>query len=310
MNITADIYFESTGEISDHKSEINSRDIDKINVIKAYDLVVRVGRIPTHRVWRDFEISNYKKLLNFSEVPLPGVSEGSVFKISEFKNFIEDLKNISMPSVLDSNLKMETKNDFVFEKSLNYSEEQKFFSTIKEVVSGLGLKKIVTKEKQKKSDQVLNPFQNPVFYIGNSLPIRHWDIDKSKKFNEVYANRGLNGIDGQLSSAIGLSLQSKEQKTLVVLGDLTTMYDLSAPWYWLKYKSQINLSLIVVNNGGGQIFSKMFKGESFLNRHQIEFKAWAEMWGLSYLKVTSSEDFKTKLESLNSWPDIIEYVDQ
>lgn len=297
--ISADIYFEATGEIFDHSSQMSSRDIDRVNVIENYDLVVRVGGIPTHRVWRDFELKKFKNILHFSDIPLPGVSDGAVFKLSEFKNFMKDLSKNQWPSVLELNLKTKLQNmdlnqNINLEKNSNFSEEQKFFTVIKDVCSQTHFTKGQTNAQ-------------PVFYIGNSLPIRHWDIDKSIKFNEVYANRGLNGIDGQLSSALGISIKSKGQKTIVVLGDLTTMYDLAAPWYWLKYKSQINLSLIVVNNGGGQIFSKMFSGPSFLNKHQIEFQSWAEMWGLSYLKVTSSEDFKNKLQSLDVWPDIIEY---
>lgn len=273
--LKADIYFESTGELSEHKSTINSRQIDHATVAKSYDLVVRVGGIPTHRVWRDFELLKFKNVIHFSDLPFPGLSFGVVYPLQDFKNFALDLQKMSIQQNLN------------LDQNKSLSLEQEFFSNLKEVVY----------QNSKTTDE------QPIFYIGNSLPIRHWDLDKKIKFNQVYASRGLNGIDGQLSTAIGIGLKSYPQKVIAVLGDLTTMYDLSAPWYWLKNKSQINLTLIIVNNSGGQIFSKMFQSPYFVNAHEINFKHWADMWSLTYQKIHSSEE----LLNLKSWPEIIEF---
>ena len=149
--------------------------------------------------------------------------------------------------------------------------------------------------------------QDTEFYLGNSSPIRHWDTFKSDKTYKVYANRGLNGIDGQLSTALGLAYKASK-KIVAILGDLTTLYDLSAPWFWLRNKEYFNLCLIIINNHGGQIFSNLYENKAFINSHQIEFSHWTQTWGLSYLKCQSIEDLlEFQKDSSASLPDVIEY---
>ncbi len=294
--LNADIYFEATGEIQGHENNINSKYVNQLDVIKNYDLVVRVGGIPTHRIWRDFEIQKFKNIIHFSKLPLPGLSFGEVFKIEDFTVFLNDFnfklnpkpKHKEMTKVKELISENKNNNKKINNNALstansvnNFTKEQLFFKSIKNLDS------------------------ETIFYIGNSLPIRHWDLFKDNYFNHVYANRGLNGIDGQLSTAIGLAVQnkSKDHKTIAILGDLTTLYDLSAPWYWIKNKSKINFTLIVINNSGGQIFSKMFENELFVNHHQMTFKSFAEMWGLSYMQVNSNEEY----DQLKCVPDVIEF---
>jgi 2-succinyl-5-enolpyruvyl-6-hydroxy-3-cyclohexene-1-carboxylate synthase len=43
------------------------------------------------------------------------------------------------------------------------------------------------------------------------------------------------------------------------------------------------VNLVVINNGGGKIFSGMFQQKEFQNQHGIEFRAWADLWGLDYI---------------------------
>jgi 2-succinyl-5-enolpyruvyl-6-hydroxy-3-cyclohexene-1-carboxylate synthase len=300
-NINADFYFEATGELRGLKSEITSKKLNHLDVMNSYDLVVRVGGIPTHRIWRDFELKNFKKILHFSQLPLPGMSFGSVFKLNDLYSFVDTLKTIKLVSVYNSGLNSSDKKiaDTMVEQPV-LSEEELFIKSLKKLSRKLELK---VNDSQSLSHETSTEC---AFYIGNSLPIRHWDADKSETFNEVYASRGLNGIDGQLSTALGLAMNSESQKTIAVLGDLTTMYDLAAPWYWQKNKEKIDFTLVIINNKGGQIFSKMFKSSNFLNSHNFQFTSWAEMWGLTYLKVNSVNEFEVKLKSLKTWPQIIE----
>jgi 2-succinyl-5-enolpyruvyl-6-hydroxy-3-cyclohexene-1-carboxylate synthase len=120
-------------------------------------------------------------------------------------------------------------------------------------------------------------------FLGNSLPIREWDLAASLAFypSDIWASRGLNGIDGQISTFLGFC--SPEFENWGIFGDLTTLYDLPGPWI-LNQLPQIKTSLVVVNNEGGKIFSRMFPQKEFLNQHQIRFQGWAELWGLSYEK--------------------------
>ena len=97
---------------------------------------------------------------------------------------------------------------------------------------------------------------------GNSMAIRLACI---YSHYYVHCNRGVNGIEGTLSSAVGLSIYLSEshcsdaknqQKVFCVLGDLSFFYDQNALW-----NQNINgsLRILLLNNGGGAIFAK-FKG--------------------------------------------------
>ena len=64
----------------------------------------------------------------------------------------------------------------------------------------------------------------------------------------TYANRGLAGIDGNISTALGVATQHSE--SYAVIGDLAFLHDVSA----LANPTKDNLTIIVVDNDGGGIF--------------------------------------------------------
>jgi 2-succinyl-5-enolpyruvyl-6-hydroxy-3-cyclohexene-1-carboxylate synthase len=69
-------------------------------------------------------------------------------------------------------------------------------------------------------------------------------------------NRGVNGIDGVVSTAFGLALTEPARAHYCLLGDVATIYDL--PGFALpKGESAINLHFIIVDNDGGGIFSTL-----------------------------------------------------
>ena len=71
----------------------------------------------------------------------------------------------------------------------------------------------------------------------------------------VYCNRGVNGIEGSLSTAAGFSVVANE-RVICVIGDLSFFYDQNALW---NQNLRGNLRILLLNNGGGDIFSK-FEG--------------------------------------------------
>src|SRR5690606_8428195 len=94
-----------------------------------------------------------------------------------------------------------------------------------------------------------------VVHLGNSSPVRYALICDAAK-NVVYmGNRGTSGIDGSLSTAAGFASASDRLNT-IILGDLSFFYDSNA--LWNKYIGS-NFRIIVIHNGGGNIFS-MIKG--------------------------------------------------
>ena len=80
--------------------------------------------------------------------------------------------------------------------------------------------------------------------IGNSSPIR--DLDKftfnnSSKIN-IFSNRGASGIDGIISTSIGLSLNQKKNNFLI-LGDISFFYDVSALINHMQISINLNSKL-------------------------------------------------------------------
>ena len=89
-------------------------------------------------------------------------------------------------------------------------------------------------------------------YVASSRPIRDLEAFAYPRAGvEVFANRGLAGIDGNLSTAIGIA--SKRECTFAVVGDLAFLHDLTA----LVNQEEIKLKLLVINNDGGGIFSTL-----------------------------------------------------
>ncbi|MBI4126196.1 MAG: hypothetical protein HY465_01760 [Deltaproteobacteria bacterium] len=120
-------------------------------------------------------------------------------------------------------------------------------------------------------------------YLGNSLPVREWDLAATREDRgwTIATNRGANGIDGQLSTFLGMCTEGRANWAMV--GDLTALYDLAAPWV-VPQLGDVSFSIVVMNNSGGKIFSRMFDEPLFENRHDVNFASWAGMWNLHYEK--------------------------
>ncbi len=150
-------------------------------------------------------------------------------------------------------------------------------------------------------------------YLGNSLPIREWATFAQRDIPtpEVWANRGANGIDGQIATWLGASREV--ENAWCIIGDLTALYDLNA----LLMSEQIELTgrrLVIINNGGGRIFSRLPRLSSlsesesnhFAQAHQIRFEHYAKMWDWDYLAVRFPEDLDEQEDNKN--PMIIEVL--
>lgn len=126
-------------------------------------------------------------------------------------------------------------------------------------------------------------------FLGNSLPIREWDLAASwqHKISDVYASRGLNGIDGQLSTFFGLASPARENWGIV--GDLTALHDLSGGWILAQLKDHL-IRLVIINNQGGKIFRRMLPLQEIENSHNYSFKPLADLWELAYEKWATIPD--------------------
>ena len=90
------------------------------------------------------------------------------------------------------------------------------------------------------------------FIIGNSMPIRDVDMftSKSDVHIDTYANRGASGVDGVISTALGVAANNK--RTLLLIGDVSFYHDMNG---LLASKYVQNVTIVIINNNGGGIFS-------------------------------------------------------
>ncbi len=87
--------------------------------------------------------------------------------------------------------------------------------------------------------------------LGNGLSVRHAQVFDLRRFHRVDSNRGVSGIDGCISTAVGAALAYKAGATVAVVGDMSALYDMGA---LASVRLCDNLKIVVVNNNGGQIF--------------------------------------------------------
>jgi 2-succinyl-5-enolpyruvyl-6-hydroxy-3-cyclohexene-1-carboxylate synthase len=245
--------------------------------------ILRIGGIPTLRFWRDleFEFKN-TNVFSFSDTEFSGLSRPSQL------HCIQDLKNISIGSDMVIDLSI----DQMFEV-----EKNKLLTTFE-----MSEQSVISK--------LSKHIQQKPLYIGNSLPIRTWDGFSSAPQTEqqVCANRGANGIDGQISTYLGWA--GNKTESWCVVGDLTALYDLASLGLInqkLSNSFKNKYRICVINNSGGQIFSRLFGNQKYLNAQKVNFKSWAEMWGWDYLKISDPFGFE-KLSNIESDQIIIEVV--
>jgi 2-succinyl-5-enolpyruvyl-6-hydroxy-3-cyclohexene-1-carboxylate synthase len=143
--------------------------------------------------------------------------------------------------------------------------------------------------------------ENSVVHLGNSSPVRYALLYDAIRNTEYHGNRGTSGIDGCLSTAVGFASASEKINT-VVLGDLSFFYDSNALW---NHFVGDNLRIIVIHNGGGNIFS-LINGpahspafnEFFFTENRISAKGIAHTFGTDYLKAENAEELQTTLQNL------------
>lgn len=99
---------------------------------------------------------------------------------------------------------------------------------------------------------VLSKYIQPKTNIfwGNSTPVRYAGLFVWNN-QQHFGNRGVSGIDGQVSTAVGFASQTDEL-CLCVTGDLAMLYDSNALW---QINMPANFRLLVIDNGGGNIFN-------------------------------------------------------
>jgi 2-succinyl-5-enolpyruvyl-6-hydroxy-3-cyclohexene-1-carboxylate synthase len=138
-------------------------------------------------------------------------------------------------------------------------------------------------------------------FVGNSMPVR--DLDTFFCNNDTgirtMANRGANGIDGVVSSALGAS--TDEHPLVLVIGDLSFFHDLNG--LLAAKMHRLNVTIVVVNNDGGGIFSFLPQAkdpthfeELFGTPVDLDFQKAVHMYGGTFSSVEDWTDFRDDIK--------------
>jgi 2-succinyl-5-enolpyruvyl-6-hydroxy-3-cyclohexene-1-carboxylate synthase len=146
------------------------------------------------------------------------------------------------------------------------------------------------------------PPKTPIF-ISNSMPVR--DVEFFWKPNNLeikpFVNRGANGIDGTLSTALGVA--HRNQSSIMLTGDLALLHDTNG--FLITNKFVGHLTILLINNNGGGIFEMLpvvkfdppFE-EFFATPQHINFANLCATYGVEHEIIDDWELLKEKLLAL------------
>ena len=157
--------------------------------------------------------------------------------------------------------------------------------------------------------------QNDCIVLGASRLIREADSVAPAKPIAVFSNRGLSGIDGTIATATGIAIANHDffsdhgvdsvGVTRALMGDLTALHDVGSLAFDQQDKD-LNLQVIVGNDGGGTIFETLEIASTiddqafdrlFRTRQSVDFWHLAEAYGWQYIRVERLEQLAEALQA-------------
>ncbi len=130
-------------------------------------------------------------------------------------------------------------------------------------------------------------------FIGSSRPVRDIEAFATPRSGlTTFANRGLAGIDGNISCAFGIA--EKFERSYAILGDITFLHDVSA----LVNPSGANLTIFIIDNNGGGIFNTLPQAEVagferlFGTPHNLDLERVIHGFGMNVTKVKNAADIE------------------
>lgn len=278
LDLGAPVAAEATSGLREALGELALPDPDRMLRQHPPGKILRLGGVPSGRFWRDLEEMPEVEIYNITRTGLPGLARECKTITSPVGRAVKGLGEAveKAGDALDYFRRTSRRAGEIEDLLEAYPESEPGMLRVLSVYASTGSS----------------------LYLGNSLPIREWNLfaQRDKPVTDVRANRGANGIDGQVSTWLGWTADLEDAWCLV--GDLTALYDLAAP-AWLGQIERKGRVLVVMNNGGGQIFSRLPRLEAMserakdlmLNPHEIRLDGWAAMWGMKYLKIESEDGF-------------------
>jgi 2-succinyl-5-enolpyruvyl-6-hydroxy-3-cyclohexene-1-carboxylate synthase len=279
-------------------AEINS------NLISTYDLILRnskyaqklspntiiqVGDLPTSkqlRTWLE-KLSPQTYIIDPTYQNLNSLHNSAIHLRYSIEQISESLSNLKPPNTNKNYLKLWQDAEAVVRGEIK--REMTSFEVLTEPkVSWL-------------LPQILPP-QTPIF-ISNSMPVRDVEffwMPNALKIQPFF-NRGANGIEGTLSTALGIA--HHQQSSVLLTGDLALLHDTNG--FLLRNKFIGHLTILLINNNGGGIFELLPIAEYnppfedfFATPQHIDFAQLCKTYSVDYQKIQTWHQLKQLLNPL------------
>ena len=135
-------------------------------------------------------------------------------------------------------------------------------------------------------------------FYGNSMAVRLGNIFSDQY---IYVNRGVNGIEGSLSTAVGYAIAHQEEEDVYcVIGDLSFFYDQNALW---NESLSPNLSILLLNNGGGGIFHQLsglehspYRDSAIAAQHTTSAEGICQAHDIVYLSAHNEKELDENID--------------
>ncbi|MGD7653545.1 MAG: thiamine pyrophosphate-binding protein [Verrucomicrobiales bacterium] len=272
----APVVADATSGLREALQGLAVHDADRVLKERPPGKVLRLGEVPTGRFWRDLEALERVSVWSVCRNGLPGLARETGVVCGDVGRVLRGLGGVEPADDALDHLVDASKRAARIDEMLECypDSEPALVRTISQFAC----------------------LANSV-YLGNSMPVREWNsfAQWAHPVAEVRANRGANGIDGQVSSWLGWT--AEQEDAWAVLGDLTVLYDAAAP-AMLQQVECAGRVLVVINNRGGRIFERLPRLEQMSGRavecltqpHGADLEGLAKLWGMEYLRVRTADD--------------------
>ena len=141
---------------------------------------------------------------------------------------------------------------------------------------------------------IANLPEDSVVHLANSSAVRYAQKMPFHRTIRVCCNRGINGIEGSMSTAVGYAMACPQKENYLIIGDLSFFYDQNALW---NTHLPANLHILLLNSGGGRIFDTLpvpndkETREMVCALHHTSARHACEQYGITYLTDVCIETF-------------------
>jgi len=288
--------------LADPLSQLRAGSHDKKNIISSYDALLRFEKV-RERLKPDY-------IIRFGAMP---VSKNYSF-------YVQDHRDVLQIVVEDYDQMREPTNhasEYVFAHGALLAKDlaelasdgrdgdwllkwQQLNQTANDVLAGSSAEKLTEGEAMWELVHTLP--EDSRLFVANSMPVRDLDtfFTPFDKRMAVYANRGTSGIDGTVSSALGVAASTSDHVALAI-GDLSFYHDLNSLLAAKHY--EIDMTILLINNNGGGIFS--FLPQAKEEKHfealfgtplHIDFEKAVAMYGGKYELISTKEALHSALK--------------